>query len=44
MIEGQAEKLNEREKKLRDDATTKIDYDQDLKPDSKITKVMRKAR
>lgn len=40
VINGQAEKLNEREKKLRDDATTKIDYDQDLKPDSKITKVM----
>lgn len=37
-IDGKVGELNEKEKKLRDGATTKIDYDQDLKPDSKITK------
>lgn len=39
-IDGKVGELNEKEKKLRDDATTKIDYDQDLKPDSKITKTL----
>lgn len=40
VITDQAKELNDKERKLKNDTTTKVDYDQDLTPNSKITKTL----